>query len=204
MDLALFDFDGTLSVRETFGAFLREAVSPRRLAAGHLLLAPLVAGYRLRLVPGSLTRAGIMAYAFRGACATRLAACGQRFADQHLPSLLRPEAMRRLAWHRDRGDTVAVVSGALDVYLQPWCRAQGVASLCSALAQRGGRLTGRYRGPQCVGAEKARRVRAHYDLARFGRIFAYGDTHEDLALLQLAHEAYYRWRPWSAAAGAQA
>jgi phosphoserine phosphatase len=62
------------------------------------------------------------------------------------------------------------------------------------LEERGGVLTGRYRGLQCVGEEKARRVRAHYDLSRYGRVHAYGDTPEDHALLALAHCRSYRWR----------
>ncbi|MBX3726794.1 MAG: hypothetical protein KF823_12860 [Xanthomonadales bacterium] len=44
MDLALFDFDGTITHRETMPDFLRAAVRPARLAVGKLLFAPLVLG----------------------------------------------------------------------------------------------------------------------------------------------------------------
>jgi len=57
---------------------------------------------------------------------------------------------------------------------------------------RGERLTGRYHGAQCVGEEKARRVRESHDLAAYGTCYAYGDTHEDEAMLALAHKRYYR------------
>ncbi|MNP80097.1 hypothetical protein D3C76_1780940 [compost metagenome] len=55
-------------------------------------------------------------------------------------------------------------------------------------------MTGRYDGEQCAGEEKARRVRERYDLSGFQVIYAYGDTHEDLDLLELADRRYYRWR----------
>ena len=94
--------------------------------------------------------------------------------------------------HRDQGDTVAVVSGAFDLYLSHWCAQHGLDLLCSSLESRDGVMTGRYAGTQCAGAEKARRVRERYDLSRFGTVCAYGDTREDFELLALAQRRWYR------------
>ena len=190
-DLALFDFDGTLTTRETFPAFMRYAVVRPRLLAGGVLLAPVVFGYRRGWVAGNPTRASIVQVGLRGVDAERLRAQGAAFARDVLPGVLRPEAMARLAWHRQRGDRVVVVSGGLDVYLAPWCADQGVELLCSVLAERGGRITG-YAGPQCVGEEKVRRVHALCDPQAYAVIHAYGDTHEDQAMLAMAHHRTYR------------
>ena len=190
-DLALFDFDGTLTTRETFPAFMRYAVVRPRLLAGGVLLAPVVFGYRRGWVAGNPTRASIVQMGLRGVDAERLRAQGAAFARDVLPGVLRPEAMARLAWHRQRGDRVVVVSGGLDVYLAPWCADQGVELLCSVLAERGGRITG-YAGLQCVGEEKVRRVHALCDPQAYAAIHAYGDTHEDQAMLAMAHHRTYR------------
>ena len=190
-DLALFDFDGTLTTRETFPAFMRYAVVRPRLLAGGVLLAPVVFGYRRGWVAGNPTRASIVQMGLRGVDAERLRAQGAAFARDVLPGVLRPEAMARLAWHRQRGDRVVVVSGGLDVYLAPWCADQGVELLCSVLAERGGRITGDA-GPQCVGEEKVRRVHALCDPQAYAAIHAYGDTHEDQAMLAMAHHRTYR------------
>ena len=190
-DLALFDFDGTLTTRETFPAFMRYAVVRPRLLAGGVLLAPVVFGYRRGWVAGNPTRASIVQMGLRGVDAERLRAQGAAFARDVLPGVLRPEAMARLAWHRQRGDRVVVVSGGLDVYLAPWCADQGVELLCSVLAERGGRITG-YAGLQCVGEVKVRRVRTLCDPQAYAAIHAYGDTHEDQAMLAMAHHRTYR------------
>lgn len=190
-DLALFDFDGTLTTRETFPAFMRYAVARPRLLAGGVLLAPVVFGYRRGWVAGNPTRASIVQVGLRGVDAERLRAQGAAFARDVLPGVLRPDAMARLAWHRERGDRVVVVSGGLDVYLAPWCAGQGIELLCSVLAERRGRITG-YAGPQCVGEEKVRRVRALCDPQAYAAIHAYGDTHEDQAMLTMAHHRTYR------------
>ena len=194
MDLALFDFDGTITTREMYADFIQDAVEPRRLRIGKVLLAPLLAGYRLGVVSPGILRAAIVRIGFSGVDEEKVRAAGQRFADGILQAVLRPEAMQRIAWHKARGDEVVVVSGALDLYLAPWCHQRGLALLCSALESRQGVLTGRYLGRQCVGREKPRRVLERYDLADFGEVHAYGDTVEDLDLLAIASRKSYRWQ----------
>ena len=193
MVLALFDFDGTITTHETMPDFLRRSIPRRRLITGRLLLAPLVLGYRLRLVSGTQIRRAVVRFGYSGVPTSTLAAAGRDFARDYLPNVLRPEAMRRIAWHKAEGHTVVVVSGGLDVYLDPWCQAHGLKLLCSSLEHREDLLTGRYEGQQCVRKEKVRRVRERYDLGAFTEVYAYGDTPEDHDLLGIATRKYYRW-----------
>lgn len=197
-DLALFDFDGTLTTREMLPDFFRRAIPRPKRWFGTALLAPLIVGYRLGCVPGTVVRAAIVRVGMGGLPLADYRRHGEAFAGDVLPGVLRPEAMARLRWHQARGDTVVVVSGAFDVYLEPWGRQHGVDVICSALAHDGLRLTGRYQGAQCVRDEKAARVRARYDLSAFHRVHAYGDTVEDLDLLAIAHHRHYRGRELTA------
>jgi phosphatidylglycerophosphatase C len=194
-DLALFDFDGTITTRETMPDFVRMAVPPERLRVWKWLLAPWVIGYRFGIVSGSNIREKIARAGFRGMPEADYLAAGERFAREVLPTVLRPEAMTRIAWHKARGDTVVVVSGGFDVYLSHWCRAQGVDLLSSKLEVVDGALTGRFDGAQCVREEKARRVRERYVLRDFSAVHAYGDTTEDAELLALADESWFRVWP---------
>lgn len=194
MTLALFDFDGTITTHETMPDFLRRSISRWRLVIGWILLAPIVAGYRVRIVSGRFARSLLVRFAYTGMPVSALTIRGEDFAKDRLPHVLRPEAMERIAWHRAQGHKVVVVSGGLDVYLRPWCEAQGLDLLCSTLEVRNGRLTGRYDGEQCVLAEKVRRVRQAYDVGAFSEIYAYGDTAEDQDLLALASRKFYRWQ----------
>lgn len=194
MNLALFDFDGTITTREMFRSFIEFAVSPRRRMLGAALLGPMVAGYKLGWVSPNLMRRCAVHMGLRGVPEARAFALGADFARAELPGVLREHAMDRIQWHKAQGDRIVVVSGALDVYLSHWCREHGLELLCSRLESRAGRLTGRYRGEQCVNAEKSRRVAEAYDLASYPLIYAYGDTREDMHLLRLAHRRYYQWQ----------
>ena len=190
--LALFDFDGTITTGESMPVFVRRSTTRARLLLGQVLLAPMVVGYKLGLVQGVLIRRVIVRMAYARLPAAQLQAAGVTFAQDYLTTVLRPEAMQRIAWHKAQGHGVAVVSGGLDVYLAPWCRAHGVELICSSLQHQDGLLTGRYEGEQCVLQEKARRVRERYDLGAYAQVYAYGDTHEDQGLLDLATCRYYR------------
>jgi phosphatidylglycerophosphatase C len=194
MNLALFDFDGTITTREMFPDFMRFAVSRRRLVVGSALFAPMVVGYKMGIVSGSTIRQHLVNFGFRGVASGHFETLGKRFSDKVLPDVLRPEALARIRWHQSQGDRVVVVSGALDVYLSHWCRRHHVDLLCSSLEVENGRLTGRFRGAQCVGAEKSRRVRERCKLDDFSMVYAYGDTKEDLDMLNIAHKKYYRWQ----------
>ncbi len=195
MNLALFDFDSTITTRDTFADFIRFA-APRSRQWWAVALAPLLAGYRMGWVSGHVLRASAVRAGLRGLSLKHVQTLGEHFAADVLSQIERPEAMARIEWHRARGDHIVVVSGALDLLLAPWCRRHGLQYLCSSLETKQGMLTGAYQGEQCVAEEKARRVRAAFALAEYTDISAYGDSSDDFALLRLAHHRYFRWQPW--------
>ena len=193
MNLALFDFDGTITRTDTFTPFLRYAVRPARQAAGSVLLSPLLVAYKTGVVTGTTARPIAARFGFQGENASRVRALGNQYAREVLPGVVRRRARERIAWHRQRGDAIVVVSASLDVYLQWWCESMHLDVICTRLEERNGRLTGRYLGGDCSGREKLRRIRDRYDVARYPVVYAYGDTAEDREMLGLAQERYYRW-----------
>lgn len=131
--------------------------------------------------------------AFYGRDAEQLWQIGEAYSIQVIPRFLRPEAVNRLAWHKSNGDKIVIVSASLNVYLCHWCELNGYDLICTELEVSVHRLTGRYREGDCSCTQKQRKINSHYNLADFKRVYAYGDTKEDLAMLALADEAYYDW-----------
>jgi phosphatidylglycerophosphatase C len=192
--LALFDFDGTITNKDSWTAFLRFSATPQRIIAATVLLSPLIVAYKLGWISGRRGRPVVARFAFYQTDAAAVRAKGRTFAREILPTMLQRRALERIAWHQQQGDTVVVVSASLDVYLADWCEAAGVDLICTVLEDVSGSLTGRYAGGDCCGPEKVRRINQRYDLARYSVVYAYGDTAEDREMLELADQKFYRWK----------
>jgi phosphatidylglycerophosphatase C len=194
-NLALFDFDGTITFRDTFTPFLYFASSRTHIVRQSLRLAPAILGYKLGLVPATKMRALAAGAAFRGRSEAELRELGATYAERVLPGVIRPQALERIHWHKQRGDRIVVVSASLAVYVRPWAQPLELDVIATELSTKDGLLTGGYEGGDCAGPEKARRVEARYAPSGYATVFAYGDTSEDDALLALADEPYFRWQP---------
>lgn len=192
--LAIFDFDGTITNSESFTPFLRFAIPPTRLAFAAAILSPLILAYKWNLLAASPLRRSLIMLGFFGEKETDVLNIGKKYSRDHLGKLVRPKAIERIEWHKNRGDIVVVVSASLSLYLSDWCNKLEVDLICTELESLNGVFTGQYRGGDCTGATKAARIRKKYDLNVFHDIYAYGDTNEDFEILKLANKKFFRWR----------
>lgn len=194
MNLALFDFDGTITFTDTFTPFLFVAVERGRIAIGCVVLAPLIVGYRMGIISETAARTRVARFGFRGRREADVRQAGATYARDVLPGVIRPNALERIHWHKTQGDVVVVVSASLDVYLAEWCRRHGLDLICTELETRDGILTGEYRHGECIGKEKPRRILERYNLQNYAIVYAYGDTAGDHDMLSIAHKRYFQWQ----------
>ena len=193
MRIALFDFDGTLTTRDSFVPFLRYAFGTRRLLGGLAACRGPLLAYAAGRMANDAAKERLIAHFMGDRPLGWLRAAGTRFAADALPALLRPPMLDVLRRHRDAGDTCVLVSASLDLYLAPWGRAYRFdAVLCSRLAEDAdGRVTGRLDPRNCHGAEKARRIAEWLAGRGPSHITAYGDSRGDHEMLALADAAHW-------------
>jgi HAD superfamily hydrolase (TIGR01490 family) len=194
MNLALFDFDGTITSSDSWTPFMRMAVRPARIRVAMVALSPIVVGYRLGMISASRARQAAARVGFNGELAETIRGLGAHYAATVLPGTLQTRALERIEWHKSQGDDIVVVSASLDLYLAPWCAERGLKVICTTIEEQHGTLTGRYVDGDCCGAEKVRRIRAQFDLSQYPIVYAYGDSGEDREMMALADKKYYRWK----------
>lgn len=192
MNLALFDFDGTITFEDTFTQFVLASTPIHRKIIGHVLLFPFLIGYKTRLISASFMRQLLINIAFRGLDKRIIDVYGLAHATDYLPLVIRDDALAKLAWHQANGDFIVVVSASLDVYLKHWCDAMNLQLICNSLEDVRGKLTGKLTQMDCCGNEKANRIKRLLQLHTFDHVYAYGDTTEDFAMLALADTQYYQ------------
>jgi phosphatidylglycerophosphatase C len=194
MNLALFDFDGTITVKDTFTDFFFFAINRKRLIFGTIFLLPILLCYKLRVLSPSITREIVAGIAFNGRKMADIQAIGMEYSNNVIPQYIRPEALKKIQWHKSRGDKIVVVSASIDVYLKGWCDNSGVELICTSFEVKNGLITGKYFRGDCSGKEKAIRILNNYNIKDYQIIYAYGDTPEDKEMLELADVKYYQWK----------
>jgi phosphatidylglycerophosphatase C len=185
--VAAFDFDGTLTRRDSLVRFLisvaGRATVVRAMAAESAALALAAVGRGDR----DAEKERVLTRVLGGKPYDEIEWAGRKFGTQLARSEITPDGRDRIAWHREAGHEVVIVSASLDVYLDEVARVLGVDDVvCTSLVVDDlGHCTGGLLGGNCRGPEKARRLRA-----RLGdgdvELWAYGNSRGDDDMLALA------------------
>jgi HAD superfamily hydrolase (TIGR01490 family) len=190
--IALFDFDGTITTRDTLLEIIRYAKGDRAFLTGFALLSPWLITMKAGLLSNSEAKQKVLSYFFGGTPPEAFGETCEAFAGKKIPSLIRPAAMERIKEHQQNGFTVVVVSASPENVVEPWCRQHQLECIATRLEVKNQLLTGRINGNNCYGEEKVRRIRERFDIDSFGQIYAYGDSAGDKPMLALATVASYK------------
>lgn len=194
--VAAFDVDGTITRRDCVVPFLRRVAGTATLGRRLVTQTRTVSALASRRDRDGL-KAVAAAAAFTGQPIERIEEIAADFARSVHATGLRDDIVALLDSHRERGDTVLLVSASFEVYLRPLAELLGADDVLAVRLEVGpdGRLTGLLAGPNCRGPEKVVRLHAWLDEHAGGRtgahVTAYGDSPGDRELLADADVA--RW-----------
>ena len=187
-----FDFDGTLTIRDSFTAFLRWKAGPGGWALGLLKMAPAMAAYARDRDRGRIKAASVREF-LGGMSRTSLDAEAGQFADAVWDRFIRPDALACWQdWGR-RGAHRVIVTASPETTVAPFALRLGAEGLLGThlVFDAQDRVSGAFAGPNCRGAEKVRRLKAAFgDDVRI--IAAYGDTSGDTEMLAAAEQPGFR------------
>lgn len=189
--ISAFDFDGTVTRRDSLPLFIKHVLGARRYY-----------GLMLRMLPSmALALAGI---ADRGKVKERLLGRVLRHMPlQQLEShaysfhlthrgLLRPRAVEAIEQALAEGHRVVIVSASPQEWVSRFFTDRRITVIGTGLEVSDGKLTGRFSTPNCSGAEKVRRLEELIPRSKWARLVAYGDSRGDRELLAIADEAHFR------------
>jgi phosphatidylglycerophosphatase C len=192
MILSMFDFDGTITSGDSFINFIRFAVGDLKASWGIMILSPMLIAYKLKLIPNYKAKQLMLSYFFKGMNEKHFHKVAKEYSLKHIDTILRPKAIEKIAWHKEQGHKVVVVSASIECWLKPWCDHNGLDLIATRMEMKNGVVTGKLLTKNCNGIEKARRVKEIYNLNDYDHIYAYGDSRGDKELLDLADERFYK------------
>ena len=192
MTLAIFDFDGTISTKDSFEDFIFFTHGFTKTVLGILINSPILVLYLLKIISNEQAKQKIFAHFYGGWEADRFKTLATQYTQKYLPKILRPKALERLAWHKKEGHKIVVVSASFENYLSGWCQNEGIDLIATQVEIKNDKLTGQFASPNCYGDEKIHRINQVFNLKDFSTIYAYGDSRGDLPLKTIATEFHYK------------
>lgn len=190
--IVAFDFDGTLTIRDSFTEFLRWRAGKRAWALGLARMTPAVATYARTRDRGRIKAASVKVF-LKGVPRAELAADAAAFRDAIWDRFMRPDALRTWDdWGRQGAHRV-IVTASPDIVVRPFAERLGAEALLGTplVFDADDRVTGRFASANCRAKEKVRRLREVYGTdVRLAA--AYGDTSGDTEMLAIADLAEFR------------
>jgi phosphatidylglycerophosphatase C len=191
--LVLFDFDGTLTYRDSSEAFYQFLYKSK--------IDYFFFNYVLCLKEALFLKLNIFDYL--NLKKRRLHVHTSRFNDYQLQGLadefrkkefnniLIPNALIKLFWHKKEGHEIWIVSASYDFILDKWAAEVGVKLLTNrTFLDKNSRVL---LGKDLNFEEKVNAVKNSVNLKEYKDIYAYGDSEGDNQMLEIATKRYYKY-----------
>lgn len=189
-----FDFDGTLTTKDTLLEFIRFAKGSGQMFRGFLLFSPLLLLMKLHLYPNWKAKQQVFSYFFKGMNIDDFNALCTHFAEQN-KHLLRPAGIEKVRQAiEEEQATVLIISASIDNWVRPFFDEidKKIQVLGTQIETTEGRLTGQFTTKNCYGQEKVNRLTALYPHREAYDLIAFGDSRGDKELLDFADKGFYK------------
>lgn len=190
--VAAFDFDVTITTKDTFVPFLYWAFGRATVYKAFIRLLPEVMKVGLKMSTRDHFKEKIVASLFTHKPVNQLKMSGTDYASSFAP-IIRTKAKERIEWHKQQGHHLVMVSASLELYLEKAAKDLGFDDLlCTRLEEQQNVFTGKLLGANCRCQEKVNRLEHLLgDLSQY-EIYAYGDSAGDKQLLEIANHPSWR------------
>lgn len=189
--LVLFDFDGTITSKDTLFSFTSFAVSKAKYLFGLLILSPILVLHKIRVIGAHKTKEIFLKFYFKGMSLDDFNNKGRDYAKV-IDDITRPMAAERIREHKRARHRIVIVSASAENWIRHWASMNRLELLATKLQVVDGKLTGLIDGENCNAQEKVKRIESHLHLADYDEVIVYGDSKGDRPMLALGTRTYYK------------
>lgn len=191
--LYLFDFDGTISNRDSFGHFFLKSFDFRvlfftLLLNSHKILLSIVSNQKL-----SKTKEVITSILLKGKSKSEIKSLGELYVDKYIDQILRAKALSYIKEiQKDKKNDIYIVSASLDIWLLPLAKKLDVLLICTELEFVQKYFTGSFKTENCKGIEKVHRIKKEIKLKGYKEIISFGDSKGDQEMFEISDNTLYK------------
>ena len=190
--LYLFDFDGTLTYKDTMFLFLK-FYNPAKYSIQFLKHVPLFLLLKLKLANAEAVKKSFISSMLKGESRYNIEKKAKLFFEENYPSLIRENALDFINNIDVENTESYIVSASLDIWVKPFAEKFNMTLVATNAEFVDDIFTGKFIGKNCNKDEKVSRIEAELGDKKFDKIIAFGDTSGDKPMFKFANESHYRF-----------
>lgn len=191
-NLALFDFDGTISRKDSMIEFLKFYKGKRKVILAFVQHIHWLVLMYLGLVENWKVKEKIWVALIGNTKLESFNKSAEKFSLEVLSELIYEKALNQIKKHQNNNDRVIIISASAENWLKPWCEVHQLELISTQLEVENEVITGRLKGNNCNGNEKVNRIKQVINLNDYEEIYAYGNSSGDKEMLALATHSHYK------------
>lgn len=190
--LYCFDFDGTLTYKDTMFLYLKFYNSKKYYIqlVKHI---PLFIILKLKLADAEKVKKSFIASILKGEKKEKIELNSRKFFDKYYPKLIRENALDFIGnINREKTESL-LITASLDIWTKPFAEKFQMTLVSTKAEFENDIFTGNFIGKNCNGTEKVNRIQNEIKGRKFDKTIAFGDTFGDQPMLNWANESHYRF-----------
>lgn len=190
--LYFFDFDGTLTYKDTMFLYLK-FYNSAKFNFQFLKHIPLFILLKLKLASAEKVKKSFISSILKGQSKTKIEEKSQQFFQKYYPEIIRENAIEFIK-NIDREHTESyLVTASLDIWVKPFAEKFKMNLLATRAEFKNEIFTGNFVGNNCNGGEKVHRIKEAIQGKKFDKTIAFGDTSGDKEMLEWANESHFEF-----------
>lgn len=191
--IAVFDFDGTITTRDTFFDFLIFSQGILKTVFGLARCNRILFRAIIGLMPRGIAKESIFEFFFKGILVADFKAICTAYSTKRIHDITRHKAFKKLEWHRKQGHVTVIVSASLISWIEQWAHSVRISRVIATVPEVwNGVLTGKFKTKNCNREEKVRRFLEYYPNRAEYTLYVYGDSKGDKQLFDIADRYFYK------------
>ena len=190
--LYLFDFDGTISLKDSFFHFLMKVFGSKTVVIKIIFNLPKLFFIAITNKEKSKVKELILSLFLKEKSKQEIYSLGKLYSEKHIIEIIRPQAIEYILNIDRENSDIFIVSASIDIWLFNFVKENNMKLISTKLAYKNGFFTGEFDGENCKGEEKVKRIKKEISLNEYDEIISFGDSNGDKEMFAISTSTHYK------------